>query len=200
MMLRLLPLLLLLSTTSQAETFQARVVEVVDGDTVDVMDLDTEIHRVRLAGIDAPETGQAFGYNSKRQLIKLAYGRTVQVQSHKKDKYGRLVAKLLEDRSDINLQMVSSGAAWWYRKYSGEQSPADRRRYEEAEVFARAERVGLWAGKAPMAPWEWRHRPEPPGGYAAACPCWSGQVCTGKRGGRFCVRESGSKKYFPRSR
>jgi len=94
--------------------------------------------------------------------------------------------------------MVRDGLAWWYRKYAEEQSPADRVLYEEAEARAKAARVGLWGDPDPMPPWDWRHRPPPPGGYAAACPCGSGKVCTGQRGGRFCVRESGTKKYLPR--
>ena len=104
----------------------------------------------------------------------------------------------MRDGQDLNLVMVRDGLAWWYRKYAEEQSPADRVLYEEAEARAKAARVGLWGDPDPMPPWDWRHRPPPPGGYAAACPCGSGKVCTGQRGGRFCVRESGTKKYLPR--
>jgi len=192
--------LLLLSITSQAAALEGKVIRILDGDTIEILDAETTPHKVRLAGIDAPEKGQAFGSVAKRHLASLVFGRVVEVESHKRDKYRRVVGKIVYDGQDMNLEMVSAGYAWWYRKYSGEQSSADRRRYEEAEAFARAERVGLWADKAPMAPWEWRHRPEPPGGYAAACPCWSGKVCIGQRGGRFCIRESGTKKYFPQPR
>ena len=120
------------------------------------------------------------------------------VDWHKKDRYSRIVGKLLLDGEDVNLNMVRSGFAWWYRKYANEQSPADQDRYEAAEFDARAGRVGLWVDPSPMAPWDWRDRPEPPGGYAAHFPCGSGEICTGKRGGRFCVRSSGTKKYLPR--
>jgi hypothetical protein len=109
------------------------------------------------------------------------------------------VGKLVLDGQDINLAMVQSGHAWWFRKYADEQPAVDRRRYAAAENAARAERIGLWRDPSPMAPWDWRDRPEPPGGYAAHCPCDSEDTCIGKRGGRFCVRASGTKKYFPRT-
>lgn len=194
---RLIPaLLFLLSTQAAAETFAGKVVRVLDGDTVEVLDIETNAHRIRLAGIDAPETGQDFGTKAKRRLIELAAGKVVEVAFNKRDKYERIVGKLIADQQDVNLAMVRSGSAWWYRKYADEQSEVDQVLYEAAEGQARAERVGLWRDQNPMPPWEWRHRPPPPGGYAAACPCRSGKVCTGKRGGRFCVRESGTKKYF----
>jgi len=89
---RLIPALLLSLLTAQApaDTFTGKVVRVLDGDTVEVLDIETNPHRVRLAGIDAPETGQAFGAWAKRKLIELAYGRTVQVEGAKRDKYQRL--------------------------------------------------------------------------------------------------------------
>jgi len=58
---------------------------------------------------------------------------------------------------DAGLNQVTVGLAWWYRKYSREQSLGDQGRYEIAEAEARASRVGLWADDEPMAPWEWRH-------------------------------------------
>jgi micrococcal nuclease len=156
------------------------------------------VHRIRLAGIDAPESGQAFGTKAKQRLLELVGGLVVTVDWHKRDKYKRTVGKLVHQERDVNLAMVEGGFAWWYRNYAGEQSKTDQVLYEAAERQARTNRSGLWRDPKPMPPWEWRHRPPPPGGYAAACPCASGKLCTGQRGGRFCVRESGSKKYFPR--
>lgn len=180
------------------DVFTGKVVRVLDGDTVEILSDNKILQRVRLAGIDAPEKGQPFGTRAKQWLLALVVGGgSVEVDWYKRDKYRRLVGKLTATTGDINLAMVRSGFAWWFREYAGEQSPADRVLYEAAERQARAERAGLWADPAPMSPWDWRHRPEPPDGYAARCPCGSDDVCTGKRGGRFCVRPSGSKKYFP---
>jgi endonuclease YncB( thermonuclease family) len=125
----------------------------------------------------------------------------VTVDWHKRDRYDRLVGKLMLDGADVNLALVRAGYAWWYREYAGEQSPSDRRLYEAAETAARREGVGLWADPWPIAPWDWRDG-GPTAGPAkpssGACPCDSGRLCTGPKGGIFCLRESGSKQYFPR--
>jgi endonuclease YncB( thermonuclease family) len=191
-------LTLLLSPTAFAETLTGKVVKVTDGDTVQVLDASKRLYKIRLSGIDAPETGQAYGRKAKAYLLQLVARKRVQVEWNKRDRYKRIVGKIIHDGRDVNLAMVRAGLAWWYRKYAREQSPADRRLYEAAEDRARADRVGLWADPKRMAPWDWRKRPPPAEGYAARCPCGSGRVCTGKRGGRFCVRESGSKRYYPR--
>ena len=89
--------------------------------------------------------------------------------------------------------------AWWYRKYAREQSPVDRKLYEAAETKARAARVGLWADPNPIPPSEVRHgakmttRPATaPGG----CPCETGaELCTGPRGGKYCITSDGRKRY-----
>ncbi|CRI66822.1 hypothetical protein THIOKS13140005 [Thiocapsa sp. KS1] len=104
------------------------------------------------------------------------------------------------DGMDVNLALVRAGYAWWYREYAGEQSPNDRRLYEAAEKAARRDGVGLWADPRPIAPWDWRDggKAVPPKPSSGACPCDSGRTCTGPRGGIYCVREGGSKQYFPR--
>ena len=57
---------------------------------------------------------------------------------------------------DAGHAQITVGLAWWYRKYAKEQSPADRRLYEQAEQQAQAQRLGLWADKNPIPPWDWR--------------------------------------------
>jgi len=80
--------LALVATVATADTFEGRVVRVLDGDTVDVLDAGKSSHRVRLAGIDAPEKGQAFGTRAKQLLLELAGGKSVEVSWHKRDRYG----------------------------------------------------------------------------------------------------------------
>lgn len=184
------------SQADAAASLAGRVVRVVDGDTVVLLDGDKVQHKIRLAGIDAPETGQEFGTKAKQHLLDLVGGDEVTVAWQKRDKYGRIVGKLVHDGTDVNLAMVRSGFAWWYRKYSSEQSPVDRAHYAAAEEKARTARVGLWADKAPFAPWEWRPMSKSTQ-VAAACPCGTGAVCVGPKGGRYCVREGGAKRYYP---
>ncbi len=204
-LLRLLPALLVLTLLifppAHADTLNGKVVRILDGDTVEVLDARNRTHRVRLAGIDAPESKQPFGAKAKRVLSELVGGETLTVEWHKRDRYDRLVGKLMLDGADVNLALVRAGYAWWYRAYAGEQSSSDRRLYEAAETAARREGVGLWADPRPIAPWDWRAggaTAVPAKPSSGACPCDSGRLCTGPKGGIYCVRESGSKKYFPR--
>jgi endonuclease YncB( thermonuclease family) len=66
-----------------------RVVAISDGDTITVLDPDNRQHKIRLAGIDAPEKGQTFGERSKQSLSALVFQRRVEAHCHKKDRYGR---------------------------------------------------------------------------------------------------------------
>ena len=141
----------------QAEILTGRVVKVTDGDTVRVLDASKTEHKVRLAGIDAPETNQAFGQKSKEALSALVAGQQVEVNWHKRDRYGRKVGKIIDDGRDVNLAQVRNGMAWWYRKYKDEQSPGDQMLYEAAEGKARMGKVGLWGDPDPIAPWDFRH-------------------------------------------
>lgn len=135
-----------------------QVVGVADGDTITVLDDQRTQHKIRLAGIDAPERAQAFGRRSKETLSALAFGRHVTVEAEKQDRYGRTVGKVIIDGQDANLAMVQAGMAWHYKTYQREQSPADRILYADAEQEAREARRGLWRDAAPTAPWD--HRAE----------------------------------------
>jgi len=74
----------------------------------------------------------------------------------KTDRYKRAVCRLEVDGVDANLAQLEAGMAWHYKAYTREQSPADRWRYAKAEDRARDERQGLWADRAPVAPWDFR--------------------------------------------
>jgi endonuclease YncB( thermonuclease family) len=134
-----------------------RVVGVSDGDTITVLDYNKQQHKIRLAGIDAPEAHQPFGQKAKASLSALVFDRQVSADCGKVDRYRREVCKVIVDGIDVNLEQVKAGMAWWYRKYAKEQSPDDRATYEQAEFWAKARRLGLWADKNPTPPWEWRH-------------------------------------------
>jgi len=150
-------LLLALACTSHAETVTGRVVGVADGDTITVLDADKVQHKIRLAGIDAPEKKQAFGNRAKESLSDLVFDKTVNVETDKRDKYGRQVGKVLVNGQDVNLVQVERGMAWFYRQYQREQSPNDRKLYEAAEDAAKVGRRGLWRDTDPVPPWEFRH-------------------------------------------
>lgn len=141
-----------------ASTLTGEVVRVIDGDTVVVLDRDNAQHKVRLAGIDAPERKQAFGEVSKQHLASLVFRKPVTVDWEKRDRYGRIIGKILINDVDAGLRQIVAGVAWHYKHYEKEQAPQDRRDYSVAEDAARLSGVGLWAQPAPVAPWEFRRR------------------------------------------
>ena len=115
-------------------------------------------YKIRLSGIDCPERKQAWSTKAKQALSDYVFDREVTVDWDKRDRYKRIVGKVLDGQRDVNLVLVRDGLCWWYRKYAGEQSAVDRVLYEDAEDGARKERRGLWSDPEPVPPWEWRRR------------------------------------------
>jgi endonuclease YncB( thermonuclease family) len=148
--------LAVLTTTPNADTLAGRVVGIADGDTLTLLDATNTQHKIRLAGIDSPEKGQAFGQVCKQSLSDLAYDHVVEVESSKLDRYGRVIGKVLVNGEDANLEQVRRGCGWHYKKYQNEQSLDDRLIYSKAEDSARLSKVGLWADTEPVPPWDWR--------------------------------------------
>lgn len=133
-----------------------RVVRIADGDTITLLDSINTQHRIRLQGIDAPESHQDFGAQSKKNLSDMIFDKNVTAMCDKTDQYGRQVCKIVFDGRDINLEQVKAGMAWHYKDYEREQSPADRELYARAEDEARSARRGLWIDANPIEPSEFR--------------------------------------------
>lgn len=154
---------------AHAETLSGKVIHVADGDTITIL-AGAVAHRVRLAGIDAPEKAQPYGNRSRQHLSQIAHGKDATLHCHKTDRYQRKVCKVMVQPADcpkcghtldVGLAQIVAGLAWWYREYAREQSPDDRGRYESAEQEASGRRIGVWSDKSPMPPWEWRSRLKP---------------------------------------
>lgn len=128
------------------------VAHVIDGDTLDLNGT-----RIRLEGIDAPEAGQtckrrwigwwACGAAATAALNGLAAGRALACETRGHDKYGRVLGVCFAGGLDINAQMVRTGHAWAFVKYSTS--------YVKEEAAAKAEGVGIWQGES-MPAWEYR--------------------------------------------
>jgi endonuclease YncB( thermonuclease family) len=113
--------------------------------------------KIRLAEIDAPEKGRAFGNRSKQHLVELCFKKAATVRSQSTDRYGRTVARVECDGTDANIEQVRSGMAWVFDKYV-----TDRGLYEIQTESREAQR-GLWADAEPVAPWVWRAARQPAG-------------------------------------
>lgn len=148
----LLALLLVLAPPAAAEEILGRVVAVVDGDTLTVLDGRRTEVRVRLSDIDTPERGQPWADRAGQALAELVFGREVRVDVRDSDRFGRTVGRVFVGAQDVNAEMVRRGNAWVFRRYSDDP---DLLRLEAA---AQAACRGLWslpeAERVP--PWEWR--------------------------------------------
>jgi endonuclease YncB( thermonuclease family) len=146
------------SLAIQAATLVGKVVGVSDGDTIKVLDSNKKEHKIRLMGIDAPEKKQNFGASSKQALSNYIYQREVTVEYKKKDRYQRILGKVILDKQDVCLAMINDGMAWHYKDYEKEQSKTDRDLYSQAELKAREAKRGLWQDSKAIKPSEFRRK------------------------------------------
>lgn len=189
--------LILLATPAAAETI-AGTASVIDGDTLEVRG-----KRIRLHGIDAPESAQLCqdasgkdwrcGQRAANALSDRIARRPVSCEVKDTDRYGRSVAACSAGGENLNAWMAANGWAMAYRQYSKD--------YVDAEAAARAARIGIWAGTF-QPPWDWRKdkregKPQPanqsaptPVGPAGNCAIKGNISSKGERiyhvpGGRF---------------
>jgi len=145
------------------------VVKVVDGDTldIDIGDADKNYTRIRLWGVDAPETRSDelgvmyFGAESTAFATKSALGKqiTVYLEEHRtRGKYGRLLAYVqLPDERFLNEVLASEGFAYADVRFRHSLY----RKYEQLEGSARRQKKGLWAKVTREQLPEWLQRMRP---------------------------------------
>jgi endonuclease YncB( thermonuclease family) len=137
---------------AQAATFSGKVVGIADGDTLTVLNENKRQVKIRLAEIDAPESGQRFGAKSKQSLSQLCFGKQAEVVPRAIDRYKRTVARVKCADVDANAEQVNRGMAWVYRKYA-----KDNYLYVLQHEAKSAER-GLWSDPSPIPPSAWRQQ------------------------------------------
>jgi len=142
--------LISLTLSAKESTLTGKVVGVTDGDTITLLDGSNTQYKIRLYGIDTPEKNQAFGMKAKQALSTKVFAKSVKVIVTTKDRYGRYIGKIYLDNDYINLKMVQEGWAWHYKQYSKDKDLSD------AEIKAKAGKLGLWKDSKPVPPWDWR--------------------------------------------
>lgn len=163
-----------LTTTAQAASndITGRA-SVIDGDTLDIHG-----QRIRLEGVDAPESSQTCadpegepwrcGQKAALALSDLIGQKPVRCVPSTKDRYGRTIATCDLDGEDLGKWLVANGWAVAYRHYSD--------RYIPDEEEAKAKRRGIWAGSFTM-PWDYRHAKKQKTSTPDNPSCGSKQSC-----------------------
>ena len=147
-------LLLIWANFAAAEEYNAKVIVVIDGDTLVVLHNNAKV-KIRLANIDAPEKDQPFGMDARQAMFGMVFKKQVHLESNTIDKYGRTVALVSVGGLNVNEEMVRRGMAWEYSYYK------PGRTYMALQSEAQGARRGLWSQRGPVAPWIWR-RTHPP--------------------------------------
>lgn len=150
----LIALMALSPTFSLAQ--EVRVLSVIDGDTLRVVDSEEQAIKIRLYGVDCPELGQHSGTRAKEFAKNILQNKRIIVQSQGKDRYGRTVAiVILEDGRSLQERLLRAGLAWHYGQYCRQLRHCSR--WKILEYYARQQKLGLWSEERPVPPWKWRH-------------------------------------------
>lgn len=156
----ILVLALALNTIAHAQDqWQARVVDVTDGDTIVVEPINGgDRVKIRLWGIDCPETDQPYGMSAKGFVSDLLLFKQVLVAPHYKDRYKRLVATVyyfdVKARHSVQEALLRTGYAWLWPRYCKDADPCNR--WAGLQQEAKSRQFGFWKDTNPIPPWEWR--------------------------------------------
>jgi len=137
---------------------EAVVTRVTDGDTIEAGG-----RKVRLQGIDAPESNQRHGGRATAALQGLILNRRLRLEIQGTDRYDRLIAVVYSEGRNVNRWLVEQGHAWEYDRYSNDPALGG------LERRARAADRGLWGAGDPIPPWEWRQRSRSQSGQDRDC-------------------------------
>jgi len=146
--------LLMILVCGSAFAFTGPVTRVSDGDTITVQSPSGDHVKVRLYGIDTPESQQTFGSQATRFTKSKVMHRTVRIVEKDVDRYGRSVALVYtEDGELLNQQLVENGLAWVYDRYCKIDQCSS---WVAMQDSARGNKVGMWQDPEIIAPWDFR--------------------------------------------
>jgi micrococcal nuclease len=140
--------------TSYSYAFEGQVILISDGDTITVVH-DGKPEKIRLYGIDTPESKQAFGNQAKNFTYAMVYHKIVTVEAVTTDRYGRTVGIVNVDKKCLNSELIRNGFAWVYDRYC-KKDMCDK--WQQLEETARQSKTGLWLQGNPVEPWKYRRK------------------------------------------
>lgn len=109
--------LFIVSIAQSADTIIGKVVSISDGDTITVLDANKTQHKIRLFGVDCPESHQDFGQKAKDFTAGMVFGKDVSVKVMDTDRYGRTVGIVNVNATSLNEELLKNGMAWYYAQY-----------------------------------------------------------------------------------
>lgn len=128
-----------------------KVIKISDGDTITVLLKGNTQKKLRLAEVDCPESGQAFGKNAKQFTSSKVFGKIITFSETNTDRYGRSIAKVYYDNDKyLSKELIKAGMGWWYFSYSKDDSLG------KLQDKAQQNKIGLWQDVHAVAPWEYR--------------------------------------------
>ena len=137
-----------------------RVLKVYDGDTIKVTGLDLTF-KIRLVGIDCPETGygnkkdQPFSQKAKKYLKNLLGNQKIAIKSYGTGGYNRQLAEVFVNGKNTNLEMIKAGLAEVYK--GSRPKNLDSKTYLREESRAKRAGKGVWSqGNSYISPKQWR--------------------------------------------
>jgi micrococcal nuclease len=151
-------IVLMLFVLSSATAFaasddvEAKVVAVVDGNTLKVQGEDNETYTITLLGIDCPELEQEFGKEARVFLEKVVLKKNVKVEFQGKDRWGnRLAIIRLKGEVDVRIELLKAGLAWTAERNANSE-------LETIRTTAQQKGKGLWKSNEPTPPWIFRRQ------------------------------------------
>jgi micrococcal nuclease len=140
--------------TSYSYAFEGKVIHIADGDTITVVH-DGKPEKIRLYGIDTPESKQAFGNEAKNFTYAMVYRKSVNIEPVATDHYGRTVGIVNVNKKCLNSELIRNGFAWVYDRYC-KKDMCDK--WQQLEEEARQSKTGLWLQDDPVEPWKYRRK------------------------------------------
>lgn len=135
-----------------SHSFLGKVIKITDGDTIIVITENQQQIKIRLDGIDCPESKQDFGTSAKQAVSELCFGKQVKVVYSSKDRYGRILGTVYIGNKNVNKELLRMGLAWHYIQFNNDKELA------KLEQEARNKKIGLWSHPNPIPPWEFRKK------------------------------------------
>ncbi len=156
-MLLLIGIWALLTVSASGATLYGKVIEINDGDTITILNLNRPL-KVQILGVDAPTQEQPYADVARKHLSDLILYKQIAVESSGLVQNSYILGKVFYRDMDVGAQLLRDGVAWFDKSASSRLTDSERKIYSECEVAARSEHRGLWQDTTPVRPWEFRQQ------------------------------------------